>query len=243
MLERLSMKFWAPPWVRHEHLARYRWACRFVSGMRTIDAACGTGYGVAILASEGEAACVTGFDVAEEAIAEATRDYGASEGVEFQLGDVTNLPLSDREIDTFTCFETIEHVPDDHALLAEAARILKPGGKFICSTPNRSIVHPGASLQDPPRNRHHIREYTHSEFRSLLDSHFESIDWYGQTHFANRYIDLLQSVGRRCSGTACRLHQFRKLVSAVWRGYATHVPTELRADSQPEVLIAVCSNG
>jgi len=34
-------------------------------------------------------------------------------------------------------FETLEHIPNPDAFVAEAARLLRPGGKFICSVPNQ----------------------------------------------------------------------------------------------------------
>jgi SAM-dependent methyltransferase len=150
------------------------------------------------------------------------------------------LPVPDGEVDVFTSFETIEHLEDDGALVAEAARVLKPDGKFICSTPNRALVHPGASLADRPLNRHHLREYNREEFAALLGDRFPVLEWFGQTPFSEKYGRLLEGVGRRTSTLAGRLHQARKLVRATWRGAAAHHPRALQPGTQPEILIAVC---
>ncbi|MGO9598768.1 MAG: hypothetical protein ACLP7Q_12335 [Isosphaeraceae bacterium] len=42
-----------PPWVRYQHIERYRWAAEFVVGKRVLDVGCGSGYGSAMLASAG----------------------------------------------------------------------------------------------------------------------------------------------------------------------------------------------
>jgi SAM-dependent methyltransferase len=44
------------------------------------------------------------------------------------VGDGTNLPLLDESVDTVTCNAVIEHVPNPDDLVAEMARVLKPGG-------------------------------------------------------------------------------------------------------------------
>ena len=157
-LERASESAWMPAWLRHEHLARYAWATEFAVGRKVIDAACGTGYGTQQVAVSA-VALVDGFDVSMEAIAEARRLH-ASAGVCFEVADVTRLPRPDHIYDLFLSFETIEHVPDDITFLKEAARVLKPGGTFVCSTPNRMVTNPGISAHGKPFNPFHVREYT-----------------------------------------------------------------------------------
>jgi SAM-dependent methyltransferase len=50
------------------------------------------------------------------------------------------LPIESATADLVILAETIEHIPDQLFLFGEIARILKPGGKFILTTPNSSSL-------------------------------------------------------------------------------------------------------
>jgi 2-polyprenyl-6-hydroxyphenyl methylase/3-demethylubiquinone-9 3-methyltransferase len=50
------------------------------------------------------------------------------------------LPFADGEFDAVVCMEVLEHVEDAGAVVTEAARVLRPGGVFIYSGPNRTFV-------------------------------------------------------------------------------------------------------
>ena len=55
---------------------------------------------------------------------------------------ITAVPIrDDHSFDVIVCFEAIEHIEDQEALLAEVKRLLKPDGLFIVSTPNKAIYH------------------------------------------------------------------------------------------------------
>jgi 2-polyprenyl-3-methyl-5-hydroxy-6-metoxy-1,4-benzoquinol methylase len=155
--------------VEAEHLVRYLWAAGAVSDREVLDAGCGTGYGCALLVERGGARRCLGVDLAEEAIAEARSAYGSEARLEFQVGDVTALELSDASVDVVTCFETIEHVPGEaqRKLVAELARVLRPGGALLLSSPNRE--------QYPPGNPHHLRELTADELHALLSELFAHV--------------------------------------------------------------------
>ncbi len=51
------------------------------------------------------------------------------------IGDAQSLPLADGVADALLCTEVIEHVPDEHALAAELARIAAPGASLVLSAP------------------------------------------------------------------------------------------------------------
>jgi SAM-dependent methyltransferase len=56
----------------------------------------------------------------------------------FVCGDATALPFADARFDAVTMFDVIEHVPDDARAMAEALRVLRPGGALLVSTPNEN---------------------------------------------------------------------------------------------------------
>jgi SAM-dependent methyltransferase len=240
MDERISLERWCPPWVRHQHLARYWWACGFAAGKRVLDAACGTGYGSVMLATNGRATHVDGIDIASDAIA-AAEHHASCDRVRFQTGDVTRLPVADGAYDLYVSFETIEHLPNDQVYVTEAARVLHTDGMFLCSTPNRRFFHPGATLADRPLNPFHVREYERAELAALLGRHFGRIEWFGQTPLAAGYERLLAACGRTSSTLTMRLHQAFKLATLSFAGEARHAPQPLADRESFELLVAVCT--
>lgn len=58
------------------------------------------------------------------------------------LGEDGSIPVADASFDIVLSTQVLEHVPDPDAYLAEARRILKPGGKLILSTHGVWVYHP-----------------------------------------------------------------------------------------------------
>jgi demethylmenaquinone methyltransferase / 2-methoxy-6-polyprenyl-1,4-benzoquinol methylase len=59
-------------------------------------------------------------------------DRGIVKGIDWLAGDAQNLPLADRSVDAYTIAFGLRNVTDIDRALAEARRVLKPGGRFIC---------------------------------------------------------------------------------------------------------------
>jgi SAM-dependent methyltransferase len=227
-MERLALDRFSSPWLRNQHLARYRWAGGFAPGRRVLDAACGTGYGSRLLFEAG-AQNVVSVDVSAEASA-----------ARFLRADVTRLPFDDGAFDLYVSFETLEHVEDDHALIREARRVLAPGGRFLCSTPNRDLLSPGLTLRDRPRNPYHVREYSIRELQELLAALFPKVRLCGQTWFSERHRKLLARAGGTSNLLAVRLHQLSNLARLPWESERRHWPEPLGKPGTPEVTIAIC---
>ncbi|MEM4188840.1 MAG: class I SAM-dependent methyltransferase, partial [Candidatus Hadarchaeum sp.] len=210
---------------------------------KVLDAACGTGYGSAMLATEGRAARVIGLDISREAIVEASGKYGQIPNLEFMLGSVEDLPFPDDSFDLYTSFETIEHVPNPRKLLAEAVRVLKPGGILLISTPNRTLTNPGKTLGDRPFNRFHLREWSMAEFANLLREFFTDVQMFTQAPFSLRYARLLGRVGRLSHWLGFRLHQVCKVFLELSGRFPDCSVQPLQPATVGEVCFAVCRGG
>ena len=194
MAERFNLRSSVPSWVQHEHIARYKFASLYVDSKIVVDAACGSGIGSAMFAKSG-AKVVEAFDVSESAVSEAKLQH-VFENLRFRQSDCLHLPLPDRYADLYISLETIEHVDSDSLFLKEAVRILRSGGTFICSTPNRNVTNPGTALSDKPRNPFHVREYSRHEFLRLLSGSFGQITLFGQNFQAPWVFNILQTCGK-----------------------------------------------
>ena len=98
---------------------------------RVLDAGSGGGFVAAGLSSRAD---VVAVDPSLETIAEA-RAAGVP-GV--AVADVARLPFADGTFDAVICSEVLEHVADPEGAIAEAARVLAIGGRFLFSTPART---------------------------------------------------------------------------------------------------------
>ncbi len=139
------------------HVAAYRFAVGRSRGLRVVDSGCGEGYGTAMLAATARTAL--GVDRDGAVVAHARRAYP---GVEFAEADLCRLPLPDAAFDAVVSLQVVEHLPDVGRCLAEAARVLRPGGELLCATPNRLTFSPGGA----PVNPFHVREYAPAELQT-----------------------------------------------------------------------------
>ena len=158
------------------HKARYAFASTYVEGNSIVDVACGLGYGSSLLAEAG-AKHVTGVDIDKSSVDTATQRF-ASPVINFLNASGENLPIEDQSYDVVVSFETIEHTQDPKKFLSELYRILKPNGKLIMSTPNRTLTSPISWLK--PSNRFHRYEFSRRQFASLIKEKFVDLQWFGQ---------------------------------------------------------------
>ena len=119
---------------RRFHLSRYEFAASHAAGLRVLDAACGTGYGSALLAET--AAHVDGVDLSPEAVEWAAKNY-ARPNTAFHAACVEFTPFADNTFDLVVSFETLEHTLSPATALWEFVRVMKPGGTGIFSVPNQ----------------------------------------------------------------------------------------------------------
>jgi SAM-dependent methyltransferase len=85
----------------------------------------------------------------------------------FVFGDMTCSELTSESFDLVVSVEVLEHVEDDETFVSEVSRVLKPGGRFIMTTPNGDFVE--------NHNPDHKRHYKKKQLSDLLGRHFENV--------------------------------------------------------------------
>jgi len=176
--------------IWYEHYHRYALATRWCANQRTLDAACGEGYGSAMLSASADS--VEGVDISEQAIGHARQRYGHLPGLEFQVANCTTLPFGDNEFDRVVSFETLEHLAEHDELLAEFKRVLKPEGFLILSSPDKATYSDG---QDSV-NEYHVKELYRDELEALIGRHFPAYRLLGQKLMFHSAIWSLDGVDR-----------------------------------------------
>jgi SAM-dependent methyltransferase len=146
-------------WFRRHEVIYQRLAPR-CAGREVLEAGCGEGYGADLIA--GVARRVVAVDYDQAAVAHVRSRYPRVEVMQANLAD---LPLPDASVDVVVNFQVIEHLWDQAQFVAECARVLRPSGLLMVSTPNRITFSPG---RDTPINPFHTRELNAEELTQLL---------------------------------------------------------------------------
>lgn len=160
--------------IAYEHYHRYFFAQRLARGKVVLDLGCGEGYGSSLLAEVAER--VTGIDLSAEAVEHARTRYPRT-NLKFQVGDCRKTGLPDHQFDLVVCFEMIEHIAEHEELLSEVGRLLKPGGMFVVSSPEKGSYSDAEGFENP----FHIKELYLRDFHALLKSSFPHVILFSQS--------------------------------------------------------------
>ena len=160
--ERVSARDRSDNFVFQRSILAYYEAKERVHG-HVLEIGTGMGYGIDVVAPAAERFVTIDKSHAFEVTLPAN--------AEFRQMEVPPIGFADASFDYVISFQVIEHIKRDREFIREVHRILRPGGKFIVSTPNAPM-----SLT---RNPWHVREYRPEELKALLGECFSEVECLG----------------------------------------------------------------
>ena len=125
-------------WLTADEQDKFPGWLGLTTGKTLLDVACGAG-GPALRLTVLTGCTLTGVDVHEQAIATA-RSLVSQRGLEgradFRVVDADKrLPFPESSFDAITCIDAINHLTDRQRVVADWARLLKPGGRVLFTNP------------------------------------------------------------------------------------------------------------
>ena len=159
--ERVSLEK-SDNFVFQRSLLAYHRAAELVEG-DILEIGTGTGYGVEIIAPKAKR-----FISIDKQLPQNVMQL---ENVEYYDMQVPPIGFENCSFDSVVSFQVIEHIEADFEFVNEVSRVLRPGGKFVVSTPNGPM-----SLT---RNPWHVREYCADELQNILECNFSKVEAYG----------------------------------------------------------------
>jgi ubiquinone/menaquinone biosynthesis C-methylase UbiE len=137
-----------------------------VAGLNGLDIGCGEGHNTRLLAHRG--ARMTAIDIADNFIAAAKQmETAQPAGISYQVASAVELPFPENHFDFATGFMSFMEMPETEKVLAEAYRVIKPGG-FL----QFSISHPCFNNG----RRKNIRDTTGKTHTVQVSSYFIRLD-------------------------------------------------------------------
>jgi SAM-dependent methyltransferase len=132
-------------------------------GLRILDVGCGTGQSLRIYRDR--AGLYVGIDLSVGALRLAEARFGEATWMQ---ADALRLPFRDGSFDVVAFSSVLHHIGDRAGALAEARRVLRPGGRAFAFDPN--LLHPAMLLFRHPRSPLYSSEGVSPDEQPLLPS-------------------------------------------------------------------------
>lgn len=137
------------------------------AGSRVLDVACGPGVLCRKIKQRVQGCEVLGVDFSAYVIAR-VQERDRALGVQYRTVDIrTALPTLEGGFDVVTLCEILEHLEQPERVVADAIRLLKPGGRFIVTCPHDD------GIPDPE----HLRCWGHDDLFHLLAPYSDTVSF------------------------------------------------------------------
>lgn len=206
------------------HSEFYHWLQDWVQGKVVLDAGSGEGFGAAILAET--ATRVIGIDIRPELVEHARHRY-PKENLAFEVMNCEAMSFSPASFEVVVCDELVEHLPHYKAFMADAFRILKPGGLFICATTNAQLTF--KKPDGSPMNPQHFQEFTPDEFEKELRQYYVEIKLFGERMKGHSEAYILNKRARTIERVLLTLN-IKSKIPIKWRNFVRGYITGVNAD-------------
>jgi SAM-dependent methyltransferase len=174
-----------PTWQRH--VAAYALCAELLPPGRVLDLGAGVGHSAELLAPRES----VGVDIDPGALADQPR--------ETVVADMRGLPFADGSVASVLSVHSLEHVPDPERAVAEAARVVAPGGVVVFVTPNRLTFARPDEIIDP----YHYVELDAGQLRDVCTSSFADVEVRG-IFGSPRYLDLVAGERKKLDALLAR---------------------------------------
>jgi ubiquinone/menaquinone biosynthesis C-methylase UbiE len=174
---------WSLHGIHHRHLNNFiqKEVVQLPQGAKVLDGGCGLS--IWITPEIEQRVKYIGLDCQEDSISFCQKTFPSRE---YLLGDLYKLPFPDNYFDAVVMREVIEHVKQPELVREEVKRILKPGGKWIFTTPNYSnvLLHMIENIYNrffvknlkPHLEDVHPSKFDRKKIRAFLENQFELVN-------------------------------------------------------------------
>ena len=213
---------------------RYMWAGTYCTERDVLEVACGAGVGLSYLA--GKARSLAAGDYSPEVL-ERTQAIHGDLGIDLRTFDAQAMPFDDASYDVVIICEALYYVPDASKLVAEAKRVLRPGGTLL-------IVNSNKDLYDFNPSPFSTTYHGVTELSALLRGHAFAPSFFG--YLAVDAVSLRQRILRPVKRLAVALNLMPKTMKGkaflkrLVFGQMTTMPTDIRdgmIDYEPPAAI------
>ncbi len=202
---------------------RYVLASRYCAGKDVLEAACGSGQGLALLASVSKS--FRAGDCSEPILTVAKKNYGSR--IDLRLFDAEEMPFADGSLDVVVLFEAIYYLPTAERFVEECGRVLRKQGKVLVATANKD-------LYDFNPSAHSTRYYGVAELNQLFRQRGFGAEFYGylpvgSLSWRQRFLRPVKKFAADFNLIPKTMEGKKLLKKLVFGGLVT-MPAELRAD-------------